>query len=175
MHVVRSEPSKDPDALLAVLRRMRPALMAFFLRRLHDRALSEDLVQDMFVRIADMDGRTAGNPEGYIFQAAANLLRDHVRREATRSRYAQAWMDDGTLGIDTFDAERLLAARQSVGCVARTLGMLPDRTRQIFILYRLENMPRKAIAAAFGISVSAVEKHIAKAMQALLANLEDIR
>ncbi|EZP54191.1 RNA polymerase sigma factor [Sphingomonas sp. RIT328] len=175
MRLVRSDPAGGTPDLLAVLRQMRPALLAFFLRRLHDRTLAEDLVQDMFVRISGMDGRVAGNPEGYIFQTAANLLRDHVRREATRVRYIQSWAEDGSADVDTFDAERLLAARQSVGCVATTLATLPDRTRQIFILYRLENLQRKAIAAAFGISVSAVEKHIAKAMQALLANAEERR
>ena len=118
-----------------------------------------------------MTGPATNNPEGYIFQAAANLLRDNYRREATRSRYLQSRAGDPDLAIDPIDAERLLSARQSVGCVARTLGGLPDRTRQIFILYRLEGMQRKAIGDAFGISVSAVEKHIASAMRALLADM----
>jgi RNA polymerase sigma-70 factor (ECF subfamily) len=43
----------------------------------------------------------------------------------------------------------------------------------IFILYRLEAMPRKKIAESFGLSVSAVEKHIAKAMKLLMALREN--
>jgi RNA polymerase sigma factor (sigma-70 family) len=157
--------------LSALMERMRPALMAFFVRRLSDPVQAEDLIQDLFIRMATMTGPATNNPEGYIFQAAANLLRDNYRREATRSRYLQSRAGDPDLAIDPIDAERLLSARQSVGCVARTLGGLPDRTRQIFILYRLEGMQRKAIGDAFGISVSAVEKHIASAMRALLADM----
>jgi len=163
-------PARD---LSAVMERMRPALMAFFVRRLSDPVQAEDLIQDLFIRMATMRGPATDNPEGYIFQAAANLLRDQYRRDATRYRYQQSRATDADLGVDPIDAERLLSARQSVGCVARTLGGLPDRTRQIFILYRLEGMQRKAIADAFGISVSAVEKHIANAMRALLAAMGD--
>lgn len=159
--------------LSALMERMRPALMAFFVRRLGDPVQAEDLMQDLFIRMATMTNPATNNPEGYIFQAAGNLLRDHYRREGTRSRYRRSSASDPDLAIDPIDAERLLSARQSVGCVARTLGGLPDRTRQIFILYRLEGMRRKAIADAFGISVSAVEKHIASAMRALLAVMGD--
>ena len=170
-----NDPTPDAVDILSVLRQMRPALMAFFVRRLHDPVQAEDLIQDLFVRMASTTGQATGNPGGYIFQTAANLLRDHYRRETTRHRYVQSHLADRDLDVDRIDAERLLVARQSIGTVATTLGGLPDRTRQIFILYRLEGMQRKAIAAAFGISVSAVEKHIATAMRALSSVMEDAR
>jgi RNA polymerase sigma-70 factor (ECF subfamily) len=157
--------------LLAVLQGMRPALTAYFLRRLRDPSQAEDLVQDLFVRMATVPMTADGNPEGYIFQAAANLLRDHYRRETTRNRYLEAKSHDDQQSVDPIDAERLLAGRQSIGCVAQVLKRLPERTRRIFILYRLEGMQRKAIAEAFGISVSAVEKHIATAMRTLLTDM----
>lgn len=165
-----SDPEGSRTDLLAVLQRMRPALNAYFVRRLRDPSQAEDLVQDLFVRMATAPIHAQGNPEGYIFQAAANLLRDHYRREGTRNRYLQAKSQDDQHSIDPIDAERLLAGRQSIGCVAQVLKRLPERTRRIFILYRLEGMQRKAIAEAFGISVSAVEKHIATAMRSLLAD-----
>jgi DNA-directed RNA polymerase specialized sigma24 family protein len=71
-------PGRD---LSAVMERMRPALMAFFVRRLSDPVQAEDLIQDLFIRMATMRGPATDNPEGYIFQAAANLLRDQYRRD----------------------------------------------------------------------------------------------
>ena len=44
------------------------------------------------------------------------------------------------------------------------LPELGERTRDIFILARLENMQHREIAAMYGISVSAVEKSMLKAM-----------
>ena len=60
------------------------------------------------------------------------------------------------------DAEDLTqeALIEAVG----TLGELGDRTRDIFLLFRLENMRHREIAALYGITVSTVEKHIAKAV-----------
>ena len=93
----------------------------------------------------------------------------------TGERQLRAQTADTSLGIDPLDAERSLLARQRIASAAQVLAALPERTRQIFILYRLEGMQRKAIAAAFGISVSAVEKHIAAATKSLLADPETAR
>ena len=46
--------------------------------------------------------------------------------------------------------------------VAR-LKELAERTREIFILYRIENVTRQEIARAFALSLSSVEKEIARA------------
>lgn len=166
-----SDPESSRAELLAVLQGMRPALTAFFVRRLRAPSQAEDLVQDLFVRMATAPVNADGNPEGYIFQAASNLLRDYYRRETTRSRYLQAKSQEEQQSVDLIDAERLLAGRQGIDCVAQALKRLPERTRRIFVLYRLEGMQRKAIADAFGISVSAVEKQIATAMRLLLAEM----
>lgn len=47
--------------------------------------------------------------------------------------------------------------------VMRVLAKLDTRTREIFILSRLERMKHREIAAIYGVTVSAVEKHVAKA------------
>ena len=52
---------------------------------------------------------------------------------------------------------------------------MPERTRAIFILYRVENMSQDAIAAAFGISASAVKQHVARAMAQLVRKMRDVR
>jgi len=159
------------DDLLALSRRLRPALIAFFNRRLRNPALAEDLTQDLFCRLAAKPARGSDNPEAYVFEIAANLVRDHYRRETVRTRYRRIADLADDREIDRIDAERTLAVRENVGRVADLLDTLPERTRNIFILYRLEGMQRKPIADAFGLSVSAVERHIASATRLLLEEL----
>jgi RNA polymerase sigma-70 factor (ECF subfamily) len=48
--------------------------------------------------------------------------------------------------------------------VLACLDALDERTKNIFILFRLEGMRQKDIAAAYGISVSTVEKHVMAAV-----------
>lgn len=175
MGMGQKQANAPSDELLLLSGRLRPALIAFFQRRLGDPSHAEDLVQDLFCRLASGPPHVVDNPEGYIFRIAANLVNDHFRRNSVRARYHMLEDADHHADIDRLDAARLLEARESVGRVAQVLGMLPERTRHIFILYRLEGMQRKAIAEAFGISVSAVEKHIATAMRTLLRDAGDDR
>jgi RNA polymerase sigma factor (sigma-70 family) len=147
-------------------RRYRPALMSFFLRRIRDHAEAEDLTQEVFVRVSASGGGDE-NPDGYIFQAAANLLRDRGRRAKVRNAYRDAVEADAELRFEQITPGRVLDAKQSLDKVVRALRDLPERTRAIFILYRLENMKQRDIGEMFGISASAVEKHVVKAMAAI--------
>ena len=52
------------------------------------------------------------------------------------------------------------------------LTELHPRTRDVFVLHRLEQMKQAEIAGLFGISVSSVEKHIARALEHLATRLE---
>ena len=45
---------------------------------------------------------------------------------------------------------------------------MPERTRDIFVLHRFENISYGEIAMRMNISVSAVEKHIMKALKLLM-------
>jgi RNA polymerase sigma-70 factor (ECF subfamily) len=63
-------------------------------------------------------------------------------------------------------------ARERLETVKFVLGQMPERTREVFLMHRLDGMKYREIAATFGISVSAVEKHIARATQALIENSE---
>jgi RNA polymerase sigma factor (sigma-70 family) len=59
-------------------------------------------------------------------------------------------------------------SRQSLNVVIAVLEELDERTRDAFILHRLEGMKHAEIAELLGVSVSSVEKYIIKAL-ALLA------
>ena len=68
-----------------------------------------------------------------------------------------------------FDAARILESRQSLQTAVAALQTLPERTRDIFVLRRLEGHAYRDIANQFGISVSAVEKRMVRAVQHLVA------
>ncbi|MBN9464804.1 MAG: RNA polymerase sigma factor [Brevundimonas sp.] len=149
-------------------RRFRPALMAFFVRRIADHAEAEDLTQEVFVRLAAMPADRMAHADAYIFQIAANLLKDRGRREKVRADYRFGVAASDGHGVEPIDPDRVLAGRQALGQIAGVLRDLPERTRTIFVLYRIESMKKRDIAAGYGISVSAVDKHLMKAMALLL-------
>lgn len=73
----------------ALARRYYAPLASFFRKRTRNTAEVQDLVQQVFLRLAQY--RALGdihNPDGYIFQTAANTLKDHFRQTAVRERFA---------------------------------------------------------------------------------------
>ena len=65
-------------------------------------------------------------------------------------------------------------ARPTVSACWRARAALreaPERTRSIFLLYRVEQMKKRDIAETYGISTSAVDKHLMKAMAHLWKRL----
>jgi RNA polymerase sigma-70 factor (ECF subfamily) len=145
-------------------------LISFFLRRIKDRDQAEDLSQEVLLRvIRACDGDLIENPEGYVFTVAANLLKDHRRRilhnptlrsqpieQALADEFHRQLMEDRS-------PERVLLGEATLAEALQALNELTDLTRNVFILFRLENMKQKDIAALYGIGQSTVEKHVVRA------------
>ncbi len=153
-------------------RRLRRTLVAFFNRRVQNLAEAEDLTQDVFVRISRSRKIEARIPDAYIFRIASNLLVDRVRSERVRASYREARSVEDYLGIDPLDPHRIAESREDLTLVARAITELPEKTRRIFTLYRLEHMDKNAIAQKIGLSVRMVEIHIRRALVALSLRME---
>lgn len=156
-------------------RRWRPALMSFFLRRVRNRAEAEDLTQEVFARLLMASNQPSQSPDSYIFQVAMNLLRDGARRSKVRAEYLRDATALDEQRVELLEPARVVGARDALGALIVGLDALPERTRSIFILYRIENLDLDAIASSFGISKSAVKKQVMKAMTALMAQVRDFR
>lgn len=162
------------DLRQQLVARFHAALVRFFIRRIHVEANAEDLAQDTLARVlrahAFNDVQDAGR---YIFRVAINVLRDYQRRAehpGTHVNLEEAIQSEGEEWlVEDFSPERVLIGRESLAAVLRALGELDERTRNIFVLFKLENMRQKDIAALYGIGQSTVEKHVMKAMAHLLA------
>jgi RNA polymerase sigma factor (sigma-70 family) len=158
-------------------RRWRSLLMAFFLRRVGDRYEAEDLTQETFARGARrMGSPDNSNIKSYLFTIGANLLRDRARRAVTHQLKAHDSLSDPHFDLQGITAEdrepeRVLIAKETLQEVISALLELDERTRDIFVLFRLEKMKHRQIADLYGISVSAVEKQVVKATTHLAARL----
>ena len=148
--------------------RYRQPLTAYFQRRVHSRNEAEDLTQEVFLRLVRrFEVESIDNPEAFVFRTAVNLLRDRSRRGKTQQSHL-AELTHQQPGIEELSPERVFDSRQSLTIVLSVLEELDERSRDAFILHRLEGMKHAQIADLFGVSVSSVEKYIIKAL-ALLA------
>ena len=170
-------PRRDDDHRRLDARYRRP-LMAFFLRRTRHEQEAEDLTQETFVRLLRSETFSAADAaDPFVFTVATNLLRDRARAPHRRHRETSFSLDD-PMGagpdpqlVEDRGPERVLLSRESLILAETALFELPTRTREIFVLFRFEHISQREIAALYGVSVSAVEKHVAKAMAHLTARL----
>jgi RNA polymerase sigma-70 factor (ECF subfamily) len=171
MAVHQSE--RDDRNIEAIAARYKSAIMAFFLRRVPDRSDAEDLTQDVFASLSRRaDPGSIENVERYVFQVAANLLRDRARRARARPRIdSEGYADPQERLVDDLSPERFLIGRDAYSRFVEILQALPERPRMVFILNRFEEMTGKEIAAALGVSQRLVEKDIGRVLALLRERL----
>ncbi|MBL0726136.1 RNA polymerase sigma factor [Piscinibacter sp. HJYY11] len=145
--------------------RVRSALM----RRGRSEQDAEDLVQEAWVRLACYEQEVI-EPEAFLMRAALNLSLDAHR--VARNRGEQLVVDEVVLIDGSPGTEDIVLARERMVRLSECLGQLPPRTREIFLAHRVDGLRYQDIARHHGVSVSAVEKHIAKATLLLTSGME---
>ena len=152
--------------------RHRAPLLRYFSRKLPDtnREDLEDLVQDVFVRMARMeDIMRLENPQAFVFKVAGNILKDRQRREIVRASATRSLSDTQA---ELRSPERVLLAQQQLEEVRALIDSLPQKVRDAFLLSRLEGLSYNDIAEVLNVSVSSVEKYIMRALKVLASRSE---
>ena len=125
-----------------------------------------DLVQGAFARLLGLGpGRLAAleQPRAYLYRVADNLANDLGRSAAHRLEQQPVEAEWG----DACDPVSLVEARDLLQRIEAALPLLPDRTREIFMAHRFDDLTYRQIAQRVGISVKTVEKHMSIALREL--------
>ncbi|WP_110946924.1 RNA polymerase sigma factor [Pseudomonas bohemica] len=156
---------------LKVFLSQRPQMEALVSRRVGCRATAADLVQDLFVRFWRRPLVQVEELNTYLLRCAGNIAIDHLRNEGTRARLNEELMpDEQELRVD--EPQAALEAGNDLRHIEAALRGLPEKTRQIFLLNRIHGRKYVEIAKVMGLSQSAVEKHMMRALQACKASLD---
>jgi RNA polymerase sigma factor (sigma-70 family) len=169
-----------PNDLLGAYMSRRDDLVRFFAARLRSMAAAEDLVQDLYVRVASLDsGERVENPSAYLYRLASNLMLDRLRSERRSGVRDNAWVQDHRMEVggegvaDEPSAEQSVAARQRLAQVARAIAELPPKTKRAFELHKLQGLTQEETARTLGVSRKTVEKQISAALQRLMAKVAE--
>lgn len=166
-----------PSPLLSTYLAKRQDLIRYFALRLRSTAAAEDLVQDMYLRLAGVGPEPIENPAAYLYRLGSNLMLDRLKQQRRALARDQAWRDSsvtlvaGEAASDDPPADEAAAARQRLARLTAALDQLPPQRRRAFTLHKLEGLSHAETAQRMGVSKSAVEKHIIAALQQLTALL----
>lgn len=154
---------------------LRLFLARFFRARVRDRAEIDDLVQEVLTRIL---ARDAAEPvqhlAAYAQRTAQSVLADRARARFSRRAAEHVDFDPARHGATDPGPEQAMVARDDLRVAAAALRAMPERTRTVFVLFRLQGLRQKEIALRLGISVSAVEKHLVRGAELLASYFEDL-
>lgn len=156
---------------LQVFLSQRPQMEALVSRRVGCRATAADLVQDLFLRFWRRPLVQVEELGTYLLRCAGNIAIDHLRSEGSRGRVNQHWQPEPDARGS--EPQAALEAGNDLRQVEAALRRLPERTRHIFLLNRIHGRTYADIANVMGVSQSAVEKHMMRALEACKASLRE--
>lgn len=128
-----------------------------------------DLRQDVYERVCEAAHREVpDNPKQFVFRTARNLLIDRVRRENVVPIEAVADLDALDVAMDAPQPDRAAMARDELRKLQAALERLPPRSREAFVLGRIEGLTGQQIAERMGIAKNTVSAHLDRAIRMLV-------
>lgn len=165
--------SGDKHALRSLVERYKNKLYIFAWRNLGNEDAAREVVQEAFVKLYFNCGKF--DPQykfsTWLFQITLNLCRDYRRRNR---KYAvetsiEALGPDGT-GVWEVSGENIeasMTARQQIALLKKEIVLLPDKLKEAFILYALEERSQADCAEILGVSVKTIETRVYRARRHL--------
>jgi RNA polymerase sigma-70 factor, ECF subfamily len=146
--------------------------VARFVASLGARHVSEDVVQDTFVRaFASIDGfRGESSLRTWLFTIARRLVLDQRRADRRRGEQVEVRDDDVRTAFDSLDA---LVADETERRMRKAVAGLTPTQREVFVLRVSEGMSYKEIADSVGTTEGAARVHYHNAMRAIKEFLDD--
>jgi len=156
----------DAAAFEGVFRAHYAALCAFAMRYLSERALAEEIVQQLFSDLwTRAHWKIHGSLRAYLFAAVRNRALNLRKRQ----RFERGLDEDAdeTLTDDMPTADAQIEAEEASVRLSAALDRLPERCRLVMQLRWARRLSYAEIAEIMGISIKGVENQLSRGLKAL--------
>ena len=171
----------DAESFGELLRRYRAPLVSFFARMVRDRALAEDLAQEVFLRV--YKSRERYQPEArfttWLYRIATNLALNALRDRKAEVSPETTTEPEQAPALERFvdpqpSAEQQLMRSDRERLIRQAVEALPDNQRAAVILHKYQEVDYRQIAEILRVSESAVKSLLFRAYETLRARLEPL-
>jgi RNA polymerase sigma-70 factor (ECF subfamily) len=153
----------DLGGMAILFERHHRPLFNYFVHLNGNRDLSEDLVQDVFMRM--LKYRQSYKPDksfsAWMYQIARNAQIDTMQKRKFEVGIGDSEFSSG------HSIDESLKRKQEVALLRRALAKLPLEKRELLVLSRFQSLKYEDIAAILGIDVGAVKVRVYRAVRAL--------
>jgi RNA polymerase sigma-70 factor (ECF subfamily) len=147
--------------LEAIYQEFDAQLRRFIFRRVADPDASEDILQDVYLKIHThiSDLRASNRLDSWIYQIARNAIVDYYRRIRPEEELSE---EVPAIQAEEPDVESELAAS-----VREMLDCIPEKYKQALILTELDGLTQNETADRLGLSLSGAKSRIQRAREKL--------
>ena len=126
---------------------------------------ADDLVQEAYARVlGTSDYRSIAAPRSFVLTVVHNLALERLRRANVVRIDFLASMGVLDIADSAPDAFAIAAGRSDLQQMFHLINALPPQCARVLHMRKIQGMPPAAISEALSISVSTVEKHLAKGL-----------
>ena len=137
-----------------------------------DLSLAEDIAQETFVKLWTNCAKVVlESVMGYLYTIANRLFIDQTRSQKVRLKFEKEPIKTS----NTEDPYHALRTEEFRELLETTISDLPEGQREVFLLNRIEGYTFKEIAEMLGVSSTAVEKRMAKALVKLRDRIQEFK
>ncbi|WP_164715461.1 sigma-70 family RNA polymerase sigma factor [Pseudomonas aeruginosa] len=160
-----------------------PGLLRFMTKRLRNKDHAADIVHEAYSRFIEMaNDDVRANPKKskqFLYTTAVNASIDDLRKTNIR----RAGRDEEFDLANACEDRELYHLQPPHDCVyqiekvallQKVLDELPARTRQVFLMRKLDGMTHVEISSQLGISTDMVAKHIINAMKFCRVRVQEL-
>lgn len=142
-------------------RKYREMLVVYVNKRIHDMEDSEDIVQDAFIKILNIEDMICETTvKSLVFTAVQNLLVDRLRRRVRKSKAYSYLYDCSAHSVES--TEQKINAKNILSIECLRMNALPPACRKIYYMNRFKDMTADEIAQELSLSRRTVEAQIFK-------------
>lgn len=134
-----------------------------------DSGLAEDIAQDTFVKL--WDNRTSivlSTVKSYLYAIARNMTLNQLKRNKLKYNF----IAQTELGSNSETPEFSMEQQEFKEKLEAAIASLPEGSREVFLMNRIEGIKYIEIAERLGLSVKAIEKRMSKALKILREKIE---
>lgn len=164
-------PYDETPAPLAILLENHKAFLMYLERRVGDRALAEDILQDAFVKVINRPEQVPPD-EGavpWFYRTLRNAAIDQFRRHGTASKAIEAFARE----LETHAAPQMELEAEICACVSRLAATLKADYAEALQAIDVEGTPVKTFAEERGLSASNAGVRVFRAREALKKRLAE--
>ncbi|MFC0318764.1 MULTISPECIES: RNA polymerase sigma factor [Olivibacter] len=162
----------DHRAFKEIYKRYWKVCFLQLFKKSSSKELAEELIQNIFISLWERRQIVEiNNLSAYLMSAVRFSFINYLKNVLQFDQYAEYKKTHSEIGANSLEEQ--LAVRELSISIEKGINMLPRKTREVFVLSRLEYNSVKEIAQKLKISEKAVEYHITQSLKAMRLALKD--